>query len=152
MSNLHPFDFDKLSKGTWIETDELEAATGCRRDHKDFNLKVLSLKALVEQETKIVSRIEGDRLRLMTDSEALFWSIKQFGKSSKGCERNASRLANNISPAALSGTERVVHEHAHRVMSSVVAAARAEIKKDAKLFALVYGPYVLEEPDEEGTE
>lgn len=133
---LHPFDFDKLEKGTWIETEELELAATCKRSDHAFSLRVLGLKDAIESRTGILSRIEGQRLRLMTDSEALVWTIKQAGDASRKLERNAARLSENIDVFGLPAGEQVVHEHAQRVISAMAASQRAERLKNQKLFAL----------------
>jgi hypothetical protein len=140
---LHPFDFERLQKGTWIETIELEAAATCKVTDPSFQLRVLSLRDAIERRTGILSRIEGQRLRLMTDGEALVWTIAQAGDASRKLDRNAERVRSNINHAALTATEQTVHEHATRVLSAMAQAQRQERAKAAQLFALT--PRVLPE-------
>lgn len=137
MSKIHPFDFEKLRKGTWIDADELEEATTCKRtDPVEFRMRVLALRGLIEQRTGIIVRCEGDRLRLMTDSEALKWSIGQADEAGRRLERNARRLSESIDRGQLTDTEQVVHEHAVRVVSAMAESTRMERQRNSRLFAL----------------
>lgn len=144
---LHPFDFDKLKKGMWIETEELELAATCKRSDQSFQLRVLGLKDAIESRTGILSRVEGQRLRLMTDSEALVWTIRQAGDAGRKLERNAARLSENIDAARLTDGEQAVHEHAQRVISAMAQSQRTERLKNQKLFALASSHPPVEDED-----
>lgn len=135
-AKVHPFDFDKLQKGSWIETEELEEAARCLRSDQAFSLRVLGLKEAIEARAGIISRIEGQRLRLMTDGEAMIWTIRQAGDASRKLERNASRLSDGIDSSRLTASEQVVHEHAQRVVSAMAASQREERRRNEKLFSL----------------
>lgn len=136
-TKLHPFDFGALAKGTWIETVDLEEAAGVLATHPSFQLRVLGLRELIETRTGILSRADGLRLRLMTDSEAVQWSIRQAADASRKLDRTARRLQENIDRSQLIDSEKIVHEHATRVISLTADAQRAERQKAARLFASV---------------
>jgi hypothetical protein len=136
ITKLHPFDFEALRKGTWIETSELEEATSAQRDDVRFALLVLGVRDQIEKQTGILSRVEGQRLRLMTDGEAMVWTIKQAAEASRKLERSAVRMTENIDTALLTSTEQVVQEHAQRVITAMALAQRSERQKGARLFAL----------------
>lgn len=135
----HPFDFDKLEKGMWIEAGELEEAARCKRTDPAFKLRVMGFRTAIEAKTSILSRVEGDRLRLMTDSEANVWTIGEAARGSRMLERNALRLVENIDTSKLSPAEQVVHEHASRTISAMAQAQRVEREKNKKLFSFVRG-------------
>ncbi len=145
---LHPFDFAKLSKGTWIETDELERAAMRKRTHPVFGRAVLRVREQIESITGILSRVEGERLRLMTDGEAVVWLIRESGRASVRLERNAHRLRHNVDRARLTAAEQVTHEHATRVISMMAEAQRAERQRSDKLFSLACTRLPRDDDDE----
>jgi hypothetical protein len=131
----HPFDFDLLSKGTWIEASQLEAAAGVPPEHPFFALKVLRLRELIEEKTGILSCNDSGRLRLMTDAEALDWNIHQAADASRKLERTALRLRQNVDHTKLDSGQQRVHEHATRVVSAMAEAQKRERLKAARLFS-----------------
>ena len=133
----HPLDFEALAKGTWIEVRELELALSCKRDDISFGQRLLGLRSMIEARTGILSRAEGQRLRLMTDSEALVWVVKQAGVAAHRIELAAVRMRNNVDAAQLSAPEQAVHEHAARVLTEMSISQREHVRKNAKLFALM---------------
>jgi hypothetical protein len=138
-TKLHPFDYAQLGKGTWIETSELELASGRKCTHPMFGRAVLRLREMIETNTGILSRIAGERLRLMTDAEAVEWLIRETGRASNRLERNAYRLQHNIDRARLSPDEQTQHEHAVKVISMMAESQRAARLSHERLFSLAYG-------------
>ena len=147
-TKLHPFDFDKLHKGTWIEIDELEAAACCKANSPDFQLRVLALRGEIELRTGILSRFERWRLRLMTDSEATVWATGQAHHANRQLQRTAHRLTHNVDRSQLSTSERVKHDHVQRVVSAMAAASAREARRAAMFFALT-PRLILDDSDSE---
>jgi hypothetical protein len=137
ITKKHPIDFETLHKDSWIETEELEDATLCKREDIQFQQRVLGLKTQIELRTGILSRIEGQRLRLMTDDEAVIWVVKQAGDANRKLQRASVRIKENINCELLSATGQAIHEHAGRVISEMAIAQAATMKKNSKLFALM---------------
>jgi hypothetical protein len=146
---LHPFDFAKLSKGTWIETDELERAAMRKRTHPMFGRAVHRVREQILAATGILTRVEDDRLRLMTSGEAQIWLIRETGRASVKLDRCAHLLRNNIIRAELTAAEQVTHEHATRVISMMAEAQRAERQRSGKLFSLACTRAQQDDDDEE---
>lgn len=134
-AKIHPFDFSKLKPGMWIEPDELEEAASCKRDNPNFSRCVQDIRELIELRTGILSRRDGDRLRLMTESEALPWAIRRLQESARGVRRNSDRIASLDHVKLASDAERSVHEHAIRVSSAMAQALSDEERKAKNLFA-----------------
>jgi hypothetical protein len=148
-TKLHPIDFDRLEKGTWIEAEEIESATFSRRNEPLYNVRALGLAAQIEKRTGIVCKMDGHRLRLMTDSEALSWTIREGVKASRRLDRSADRLAGNIDRRQLSDAEKRLHEHATRVITSMASAQRLEREKAQRLFTFLGGAKALPEDGDE---
>lgn len=131
------FDFDALQKDAWIEAEEMERILGCKRTEKNFLLRVLALRAEIEKKTGILSRIQNDKLRLMTDSEAVQWIAKQtvVAIDSLG---TCSRRAAAVDKAALNDGERRAAEYLCLATSHIAQAARKEAAKYAR-FRRLYG-------------
>lgn len=87
----HPFDFASLSKGTWIETDELERAAGCKRHHPRWGLKLMQLCTQITGETGILCRRDHDRLRLMDDAEADDYTMRRTAAAVDSLRRQRVR-------------------------------------------------------------
>lgn len=147
--NVHPFDFTKLRKGMWIDAKELERATFRKRSDPVYLRAVLKMRDLIEKETGILGRIEGDRLRLMTDAEALAWSMRQAKLAGDRMERASEHLKHNIDRNNLTQPERVVHEHAERVITAMADAQRTQRQKHARLFEFISAHRELGEGDED---
>ena len=56
-----PIDVQKLDKGSFVSPDYIESTTGLKRGTKEYQLRLLSIRAY----------IEDDGLRLLTDPEAV---------------------------------------------------------------------------------
>jgi hypothetical protein len=146
-AKLHPLDFGKLRKDTWLEPDEIERAVLMRRDDRNFGLGVLRLREAIETQTGILTREDGERLRLMTDDEATVWSAREAARAGRRLERNAYRLTHVIDQSQLTARGLVLHDHAARVVTAMADAQRKERQKGATLFALLRGATPeLEEP------
>lgn len=91
LAGIHPIDPATLKKGTWLGTEDLEWITGLKRDDRRFKLAVLSFRDWVQKETGILCREERDCLRLMTDSEAVYWIDRNFNRHASGIARCFAR-------------------------------------------------------------
>lgn len=139
----HPFDFATLRKGTWIHEAELEQATFVKRTHDLYLRRVLDVRDMIEKETGILSRVQGRKLRLMTDAEALAYNIRQAKLASEKMERAATHLVCNIDREELTDAEKVVHEHAARVVVAMADAQRKAKARQARLFEFIATPNEL---------
>lgn len=148
-TKVHPVDYKKLYKGMWLETSDLESATFRKRTDPNFSFGVLKLSSLIEFNTGILSRYEQQRLRLMTDAEAVAWNIRQAVEASRKLERTAERLAEQIDRRNLSHTERAIHDHAQRVIGQMADAQRKAREKNARLFQFIARPALESGDDEE---
>jgi hypothetical protein len=148
--NEVPLDYTRLRKGTWIEADELERATRppTKRTDVMYLRRVLDLRDKIERKTGILSRIDGLRLRLMTDSEALPWNIRQAKLASERLELAAVRQHCRIDRNGLTEPEQRMHEHASRVIIAMADAQYREKKKAARLFEFIHTPKQLASGDE----
>lgn len=142
-----PIDYDKLAKGTWIETAQLEAATLSKCTDPSYLVRVLGIRDKVEKKAGILARVDGLRLRLMTDSEALAYSIRAAKLASDKLERAAVHLHYRIDRRNLTEAEQKVHEHAERIVVAMADAQHAEKKKAARLFEFVPARAELEPGD-----
>ncbi len=137
----HPFEWEKLQKGTWIETAELERATLRSRSDPFFSIGCQSLIAQIERKTGILARAQGAsanlRVRLMTDGEALEYTVREAGRASRKLERCADRLADNIDRTQLDEVDRQIHEHARRVVGAMADAQKREKRQAHDLFRLM---------------
>lgn len=133
-------EFEKLEKGTYIETEMLEDAFGLERDKNDYLANMLSLAGTIERKRGILCRIEGRRLRLMTDAEAVVWNVKQAEKASRMLDRSAERLRTRIDTKNLSDVQKVAHEHATRVVTAMAEAQRREREKASRLMLALSAP------------
>jgi hypothetical protein len=136
-TKIHPFDYDKLQKGTWIETAELEQATRYHRDDPRFLQGVMGVMGAIEMNTGILSTLRQKRLRLMTDAEAIAWNVRQAAEASRRLERTAERLRDSIDRRNLNSVELRLHDHASRVVNAMADAQRLEREKHARLFAFI---------------
>lgn len=140
-SEKHPLDWEALRKDTWLETVELEKATLASRHDPFFALKVQGLIHKIERKTGILGRAEGSslgmRVRLMTDSEALEYNIREAGKASRKLERCADRLIDNIDRTRLSDIEQQIHDHARRMIGAMADAQKREKRNNHELFRLL---------------
>lgn len=140
-ADKHPLDFEALQKDTWIELADLEKATLRSRHDPFFALNVQALIAKIERKTGILARAEGNttnmRIRLMTDSEALEYNIREAGRASRKLERCADRLIENIDRTRLSDIEQQIHDHARRMIGAMADAQKREKRQHAELFRLL---------------
>lgn len=90
--DTHPIDFSALQRGIWLEAEAIEKAMNVRRGTDGFRLATLKLAGMIESQTDIVCRSEGDRLRLMTDAELLEWNWEQHRAAARKMARCASRV------------------------------------------------------------
>lgn len=138
-----PFDWETLEKGTYIEAEALERAIRRPRTDKDFKLKALAVVAEIKERTGILCRIEGDRLRLMTDSEAYQWNYQRARSHVTGLIRSAKNTA-LIDTSQLSDGDKRAAESCQIAICATASAARREQVKHAKLFGLVAPETVAE--------
>ncbi len=136
----HPLDFKALQKGTYIETEALERATRCSaEDQIRFKLRVLELRTMIEQQTSILSRMEGIRLRLMDDDEALFWNLQQAQRAFASVDRAAYRTT-LIDTSKLTDDQQQIADVAARAICSTAMAMNQEKAKHARALALLAVP------------
>lgn len=127
-TEIHPIDFDKLSKGMWVETSELERIVGCGPDDRRWRLRVLAFRQEITDRTGILVRMDHDRLRLMTDSEAYAWNLDLAMKREAGLHRCAQNTA-LIDRSQLSPAELAEADHAQRKIAAMAAAASMASKR-----------------------
>jgi hypothetical protein len=128
-----PLNYLELRKDSWLDAPTLEKAIGVSRRDPMYRIRVLELRDEIRRHTGILSRIEDDRLRLMTDAEAYRWNAKLADARVAGLVRCASNTA-LIDRSQLTDAECVEAEHAARKISLMASAARRE-QRQAERFA-----------------
>ncbi len=136
IAERHPFDFDALEKGTWIEAEQVERAAMCKRSDTAFRLRVMGLCQRIEEETGIMVRCDHDRIRLMDDAEATLHAQQRTGHHVRGLRRQAWRLA-QVDVDKLSEHARAAHEHRLRSTCALSVAARSEFRKQERMTLLL---------------
>lgn len=142
----HPLDYERLQKGTWIETEEISKASFRRPTDPFFSLAAQNLIDKIERKTGIIGRTEGAfgaiRIRLMTDAEALEYKIREAGRASKKIERIADQLADNIDRRNLTEVEQQIHDHARRMVGAMADAQKREKRQHMEMFRLLQAKHV----------
>lgn len=134
-----PLDFPALQKGSWIGTEELERATRKKRDDHNFRLHVLRISKLITDHTGILVRCEGDRLRLMTDSEAYQWNVTQALRSEERLTTCAKRTL-MVDRTQLTEADQAAHDSSSRAIQAIAASARKERRRGAEFLQLLGKP------------
>ena len=140
---IYPIDFATLEKGGWVEARQIENYSGkdgepvfVSRDDRRYSFRLLQVKARIEKETGIRCRADGDRLRLMTDSEALCYAREERGRHVRGIATQA-RWLQELDTRALNDTERKIADHEQRHTANIAVIARSEERKATRITRLI---------------
>lgn len=143
----YPLDFDALQKGEWLETAELEEALGVTMaDGAKWNFALMGLRSQIERESGIVCRIDHDRIRLMTDTEADEYLYRQGERSVSKLVR-VTRSRALIDRGSMTDQEKRVAASRDTVMMATATAARMTLRRQRRANGLTPGS-VLPELDE----
>ena len=141
----YPVDFEALKKDSWIETVVLTAAFGLSpADGARWNFALVGLVQQIARESEIVARIDHDRIRLMTDTEADEYTYRRVEQHVYGIHRAVCRRA-LIDRAAMGPEMRLLAERRDRAALGIDLAARGEMRRQRKIEALVHRPKLLSE-------
>lgn len=142
----HDMDFERLHKGTWLETDDICAATKKSKHDPFFSLHCQGLIDKIERKTGILGRTEGPigqiRIRLMSDAEALEYKVREAGRASKKLEKIADQIADNIDRTRLTELEQQIHDHARRMIGAMADAQKREKRNHAEMFQLMASRHI----------
>jgi hypothetical protein len=111
-SELHPLDFDALRKDSVIDQAEIERIFNVRKKQAPdaFQLCQLRLSQDIERNRRdLLVRIQGDSIRIMTDSEANEHTWKEYRRGVRKIAKQARRRS-AIASAELPEAERRVAE------------------------------------------
>jgi hypothetical protein len=128
-STEYPIQTDDLSKGSVITADELERATGVRRDSDRYRLGLLKVRDYITERFRdrgeiITVKQEGDTLRILTDAEATEYNERSaeqgLAKMGRALVRQVGVDVRNLTDA-----QRRDHERRLLIQSKTLQAARA---------------------------
>jgi len=128
----YPLDFAALKKDSWIEPQELMTILGCQPGSQKWDLGVLKLRGLIEDNSGILVRMSGFRMRLMTDHEADEWTHRGMYRHIHGLVRSAKRRT-LIDRSDFSLEEKREAESRDRISASVARSAVSEVRKMRQL-------------------
>lgn len=105
-TSKYPLDFDLLNKGDVITTEIIEEAMGCKSTARDFNFKMLALKALIEKATGYNVKAQNyTELRILDDEEGVSYN-QQTWEHGLNKLRRAAAIARNVDVEQLSNVSR----------------------------------------------
>jgi hypothetical protein len=116
-------DISKVSRGTYIEPDEIAETFGLAKTSSHFAFKVMSLCQDIEKTTlddgdPMLARCEGYGIRVMTDEEALDYLNRRFWQHTLAMSRIEQRF-NNIRVKGLSSELQGRKERQQYAMSRI---------------------------------
>ncbi len=109
---IHPIDFDSLAKDSVLDQSRIESIYNVRKVHapEAFRLCQLRLREDIERNrSDLLCRIQGDGIRIMTDTEANEHTWTEYGRGVRKISRQARRRC-SINHNALDDGERRVAE------------------------------------------
>lgn len=79
----YPMDFDAITKGDYIQPDEVERITHMDRNTRDYGLGVMKLQERIERECAdrgypVVTKQEKGGISILTDEEAVAYCERAF--------------------------------------------------------------------------
>lgn len=129
----------KYVKGMYIEKHDLELMLGVKATSPRYLLRVLELRGAFEQQLGILCRMDGERLRLMTDDEAVRWNLAN-GQGAVLALRRASRRTKLIDHNNLTKDQSQEADVVARALESTVRAVNNELRQNARILSIVRGP------------
>lgn len=132
----YPFDFDALEKGQTITPEELASKCGHAPGTRKYQLAVLGYRDLIMKRLKALGRpatvkIQGEGLRILTDSEAVQYNDKRMGQSDKH-KRVTFRRMRDVDRTQLSEDEARNHERRLFVRSKELVAVKLASREAVK--------------------
>ena len=134
-----PMDFDALQKGDVISVADVEQMTGKRRGTDEYRFALMNLKDMIcgyleSKERMWTVSTEGDRINILTDTEAVKYTESWYESGRKRMRRMHS-LAMGVDTAQLTTTLRDAHYRniqVHGFEISAMKKSRAEALKAAR--------------------
>lgn len=126
----YPLDTDKLNEGDYITPPECGAILGMEPcEGNKYALALLRLSSRIQSEIrksgrKIVVKIEGQGIRLLSASEGSEYRHKRFKAHLRGAGREYYGLRVDVSADRLSAEETLIHDRRLTVQGALVAAIK----------------------------
>lgn len=129
----YPFDFEQLEKGQVIAADAIEPIVKCKRDDKEYALKVLALKEEVERAMRELGRpvtiaMRGADMHVLSDEDASQYNDRHFVRGLRQCGRSLRRMT-EVDVGQLSAERRPEHLRRLEVNGKTYGAAVATRRK-----------------------
>lgn len=111
-----PIDYDAIRKGDFISPELIERVTATKRaDYKTYNFALMGFKVELEREMQrrghpIVSKTEGDGIRVLTDAEAVEYTASRHKNIAGQMVRNHVRSVAGVDTRNLSADQLRRHE------------------------------------------
>lgn len=133
----YPFDTSTLEKGSRVTAEQIERATGCSPESKNFGLAMLRIKGyvtwrLAQRGLDVVVRAVKNDLVILTDSDAAPYTDAKFqNRIAQAAHALQEQLS--VSRHALTDGERLRHDRACAVNGATLAGARKARKAELAL-------------------
>lgn len=129
----YPFDASQLQKGDRVTVEQIEAAYGVTREHKDFWKKQLAARQHVEnafalRDIVVVVRSHHDDLVILLDEDAAAFTNQTF-KASLAKMAVSLHKQQHVDRSNLSDPVRTAHDTALNVNGRTLAGARGARRK-----------------------
>lgn len=125
----YPLDYSKLKPGMWLEIEELEKALDIKHPDPNWKLRVLALRADIEEKVGLLSKLDGDRLRIMEHIEADIWTRKRFKHHLSGIIRSVQRRT-LVDRSVMTEVQRREAESWDRITAGTAIAASRRYDKE----------------------
>lgn len=136
--DYYPIDFGAITKGSWLETQELERALGVGRGGPSWQFALMRLCEQIRENSGALACIKNDRIRVMDDAEACEWTFREQERHVRGLRRSAQRRS-LIDRSSMDDSRRALAEARDRITTATAIAAsqaqrkmRRELKAGAK--------------------
>lgn len=123
-------------KGMYLDIVALEQLTGVAVSDLQYRMKVLGVRQHIEMQHGILSKMEGDQLRLLTDAEAVLWNVKRANINMRGVSRAALRT-DLIDVRNLNSQQEKVADVTANALKHIDSAMRAEREKHARVLEVL---------------
>lgn len=122
--------YDALEKGDYISIDVIRKITGLDPyENTDlYRLRLLSIREAIWKERKIFVRCEGYALRLLKDSEAVYYKTKRFQQGYR-TQKKAYDRGLHIDESQLDKETREAYRRSNNQQSRLLEAAKTEYKR-----------------------
>src|SRR5215468_3848027 len=122
--------FSKLEKGDYISLDVIRLITGLDpyENHDLYRLAVLKIREKIWHECKFFVRCEGYALRILKDSEAVYYKTKRF-QAGYRTQRRAYNRGLHIDETQLDDATREAYRKDNLKQSRLLTAAQTEYRR-----------------------